>query len=160
MKLCIKQKIFSWFDSYNVYDENNNIVYKVQGRLAWGHKLVIYDADGDEVGMVKEVILTWMPKFKLYERGNYIGDIRKKISLFNPKYVIDHKDWTAVGNFVEWNYDIKSPSGSVATVYKKLFRLTDTYVIDVNDPADALCCLMFAIAIDAEKCSRQNNNDD
>ncbi|MDE6029436.1 MAG: LURP-one-related family protein [Clostridiales bacterium] len=154
MKLCIKQKIFSWFDGYNVYDENDNIVYKVEGRLAWGHKLVIYDANGAEIGMVKEAVITWLPKFNLYERGNYIGDIKKKISLFRPKYEIGHKDWTATGDFVEWNYEINSPNGCVATIYKQLLHLTDTYVIDVNDPADALCCLMFAIAIDAEKCSR------
>lgn len=156
MKLYIKQKIFSWFDSYNVFDENRNIVYTVQGRLAWGHKLVIYDVNGEEVGMVKEAKLTWMPKFKLYERGNYIGEIRKKISLFGHKYAIDHKNWTVNGNIVGWNYDIKSPSGCVANVYKKIFNLTDTYVIDVDDPKDALCCLMFAIAIDAEKCSQEN----
>ena len=36
---------------------------------------------------------------------------------------------------------------------KELFHLTDTYVIDVNDAADALCALMLTLAIDAEKCS-------
>lgn len=158
MKLCIKQKIFSWFDSYNVYDENRTIVYTVKGRIAWGHKLVIYDACGNEIGMVKEAVLTWMPKFVLYERGKCVGEIKKKISLFRPKYAIDHKNWTAVGNFVEWDYTVNSPSGRVATVCKKLLNLTDTYVIDVDDPADALCCLMFALAIDAEKCSREKND--
>ena len=44
----------------------------------------------------------------------------------------------------------------VATVSKELLRLTDTYVIDVGDPADALCALMLVLAIDAEKCSRNN----
>ena len=154
MKLCIKQKIFSWFDSYDVYDENNNIVYTVKGRLAWGHKLVIYDANGNEIGMVSEVMLTWLPKFRLYEHGNYVGEISRKFSFFNPKYAIDHKGWTATGDFVGWDYEINSPIGCVASVSKQLFRFTDAYVIDVRNPADALCCLMFAIAIDAEKCSR------
>ena len=31
-----------------------------------------------------------------------------------------------------------------------------TYVIDVHDPQDALCALMLVLAIDAEKCSRNN----
>ncbi|MDD2214801.1 MAG: hypothetical protein PHR21_09730 [Oscillospiraceae bacterium] len=38
----------------------------------------------------------------------------------------------------------------------KAFHLTDTYVIDVADPRDALLCLMIVLAIDAEKCSRND----
>ena len=42
----------------------------------------------------------------------------------------------------------------VATVSKEIFNWTDTYVINVNDPQDALAALMLVLAIDAEKCSR------
>ena len=36
----------------------------------------------------------------------------------------------------------------------QLFHMTDTYVIDVQDPGHVLDALMFVLAIDAEKCSR------
>jgi uncharacterized protein YxjI len=39
-------------------------------------------------------------------------------------------------------------------VSKELFNWTDTYVIDVENPQDALGALMLVLAIDAEKCSR------
>ena len=52
MKLLFKQRFFSWFDSYDIYDEAGNTVYVVKGQLSWGHKLVIYDAGGCEIGMV------------------------------------------------------------------------------------------------------------
>ena len=42
---------------------------------------------------------------------------------------------------------------TVATVSKELLQWTDTYVLDIVDPADALHVLMFVLAIDAEKCS-------
>ena len=48
MKLLFKQRLFSWFDSYDIYDEAGNTVYVVKGQLSWGHKLVIYDAYGNE----------------------------------------------------------------------------------------------------------------
>ena len=51
VKLLFKQRLFSWFDSYDIYDEAGNTVYVVKGQLSWGHKLVIYDAYGNEVGM-------------------------------------------------------------------------------------------------------------
>ena len=52
MKLLFKQRFFSWFDSYDIYDENGNTVFTVQGKMAWGHKLVIYDQNGHEVGKI------------------------------------------------------------------------------------------------------------
>jgi len=39
---------------------------------------------------------------------------------------------------------------SVTSVSKELFHMTDTYVIQVNEPEYALDVLMFVLAIDAE----------
>ena len=44
----------------------------------------------------------------------------------------------------------------IANVSKELWNWTDTYVIDVYDPQNALCALMMVLAIDAEKCSRSD----
>lgn len=97
MKLLFKQRAFTWFDSYDIYDENENTVYVVKGQLSWGHCLKIFDASEEhELGTVKEQIFSWWPQFEL----------------------------------------------------------TDTYVLDIADPEDALYVLMFVLAIDAEKCSR------
>ena len=55
------------------------------------------------------------------------------------------------------DYTIGSASrGTGAPIGMELFHWTDTYVIDVHDPADALHALMVVLAIDAEKCSRSN----
>ena len=67
MKLLFKQRFFSWFDSYDIYDEQERTVYEVKGQLSWEHKLVIYDASGREVGTVKERVPTWLPKFEIYK---------------------------------------------------------------------------------------------
>ena len=50
MRLLFKQRMFSWFDSYDIYDENENTVYVVKGQFAWGHCLKIFDASGCEGG--------------------------------------------------------------------------------------------------------------
>ena len=61
------------------------------------------------------------------------------------------------GDLFEWDYRILDASGRcVAMISKEVFRLTDTYVIDVCNSQDALCALMLALAIDAEKCSRND----
>ena len=157
MKLLFKQRFFSWLDSYDVFSETGETVYTVKGQLAWGHCLKIFDATGREVGMVKERIFTFLPKFEMYRQGQYIGCISKEFSLFTPRYNIDCNGWQVEGNFFEWDYHIVDPAGrSVASIGKELFNWTDTYVIDVVNPADALGALMLVLAIDAEKCSRKN----
>ena len=61
MKLLFKQRFFSWFDSYDIYDEDGNTVYTVKGQLSWGHLLKIYDASGREIGSIKEKIFMIHP---------------------------------------------------------------------------------------------------
>ena len=156
MKLLFKQRFFSWFDSYDIFDESGDTVYVVKGQLSWGHKLNIYDADGYFLGTVKEKVFTFTPTFELYIGDECVGRIRREfLSIIHPRYEIDVNGWSAEGNFMEWDYVIKNPDGSVAAnVSKELFHWTDHYTIDVRDPNDALMALMFVLAIDAEKCSR------
>ena len=157
MKLLFKQRLFSWFDSYDVYDESGAAVYTVKGQLSWGHCLKIYDVCGYEIGTVKERLFTFLPKFEMYFGERYVGCISKEFTFFKPKYNIDCNGWHVEGNFFEWDYNIIDSQGrSVATVSKELFNWTDTYVIDVDDPQNALCALMLVLAIDADKCSRND----
>ena len=157
MRLLFKQRIFSWLDSYDITDEDGNKVYEVKGQLAWGHCLKIFDAYGSELGMVKEKILTFLPKFEIYENGRYLGCINKEWTFFKPKYNIEYKGWHVDGNWLEWDYTITGAGGSrIASISKEYFHLSDTYVLDIANPDDALYVLMFVLAIDAEKCSRDD----
>lgn len=157
MELIFKQRLFSWFDSYDIYNEFGDTVFTVKGKLSWGHLLKIYDADGYEVGTVKEKILSWLPKFEIYKQDKYIGCISRELSFFKPKYNIDYSGWHVKGDIFEWNYDVTDSYGYiVARVSKKIFNWTDTYSIDVYNPQDVLNALMLVLAIDAEKCSRRD----
>ena len=84
MRLLFKQRFFSWFDSYDIYDEQGNTVYVVKGQLSWGHCLKIYDAMGNEIGMVQERVFTMLPKFELYLGTDYVGCISKAFPFLSP----------------------------------------------------------------------------
>ncbi len=155
MKLLFKQRLFSWLDSYDIYDEAGRPVYTVEGKLAWGHCLHVLDAAGTHVGTVRERVLTFLPKFEMYLGEAYLGCIQKAFTLFTPRFDIDCNGWQVEGNFLEWDYTVTGPCGErVAVIMKEVFHWTDTYTIDVADPGDALAVLMLVLAIDAEKCSR------
>ena len=111
----------------------------------------------DSIGTVQQRVLTFLPKFELYIGEEYYGCICKEFTFFTPRFTLECSDWEVNGSFMEWDYTIDSLSrGCIATITKELFRWTDTYVIDVADPKDALGALMVVLAIDAEKCSRNN----
>ena len=98
--------------------------------------------------------MTFLPKFEFFAYGEYLGCLQRELTLFTPRYTFDCSDCEIEGNWTEWDYAITSPSqGLVASISKELFNWTDTYVIDVPDPGNALCTLMVALAIDADKCS-------
>ena len=156
MKLLFKQRLFSWLDSYDIYGENGETVFTVEGKFGWGHRLHILNAHGEHIGTVKQKLFTIGPKFELYENDVCLGTLEKELfTFFKSRYYIDFNGWQIEGNFMEWDYTIADAHDiPVATVSKELFNWTDTYMIDVINPNDALCALMVVLAIDAEKCSR------
>lgn len=155
MKLLFKQRLFSWLDSYDIYDEKKNTIFTVEGQLSIGHCLHVLNAHGEHVATLQQKLLTFLPKFYVYEQQEHVGTISKEFTFFMPSYHIDYKGWQVEGDMMGWDYEIKDQGGGVvATVSKELFQWTDTYVIDVVHDSDALAALMLVLAIDAEKCSR------
>ena len=139
MKLYFKQRMFSWFDSYDIYhmDDSGAVAFTVEGKLAWGHCLHILDPMGQHIAK------------------QCVGTICKEFTFLRPSFTLDCKGWRMEGSFMEWDYTIlDAQNRQVATVSKELFHWTDTYVIDVAEEQDALYALMIVLAIDAEKCSR------
>ena len=153
MRLLFKQRLFSWFDSYDIYDEDGNVVYEVKGQLDWGHCLKVYQSNV-HLATIKQVLLTFIPRFEIYKDDQYAGSVSKEFSFFVPRYNIDFNGWHIEGDIFEWDYQIYDGSKVIARISKELFNLTDTYVLNIIDPKDALDVLAFVLAIDAEKCSR------
>lgn len=156
MKMLFKQRLFSWFDSYDIYDEYGEVLFTVQGKLSLGHCLHVLDRAGNHIATLQERVLTFLPKFELYLGEVYVGCIRKEFTFFRPKFTLDCNGWQVNGEVFEWDYQISDETGGrIATITKELFHLTDTYVIDVEQQENALLALLVVLAIDAEKCSRK-----
>ena len=84
MRMLFKQRLFSWFDSYDIYDESGAVLFTVEGKLSWGHCLHILDAAGQHIGTVQERVLTFLPQFELYAYGDYLSRFPDwRFSLFN-----------------------------------------------------------------------------
>ena len=88
MKLVFKQRILSWFDSYDIYDENGDVYFTVKGQLAWGHTFKIYNKNNEEIGMLKQKLFTFLPKYEIYINNELQGEIVKEFTFFKSKIFI------------------------------------------------------------------------
>ena len=72
MRLLIKQRVFSWSDTYDVYDEEGNVRYFVRAEVfALGHQIHVYDAAHVEVGMIRQKLFNLLPvSLKLKQVGS------------------------------------------------------------------------------------------
>ena len=156
MRLLFKQRFTFGLDSYDIYNEQGDTVFTVRSRFAFGRKLEIYDRSDYLVGTLVGKVFTFLPTFEMYVGDRFAGSIQKKMTFFHPEFIIDCNGWQVSGDFWEWDYQITDPQGRAVATITKEFGWTDTYILDIYDDTNALSVLMLVIAIDVEKCSRND----
>lgn len=153
MKLLIKQRVFSWSDTYDIYDEEENPKYFVQAEVfSWGHQLHVYDRFDNEIGVIRQKVLSFLPEFLIEIQGEIVGTIYKNFTFFKNNYEVDFKGWKVEGDYTGWNYDVYDGDELILNISKKLFTWGDTYVLDFMDEKDEIDGLLLVIAIDAANC--------
>lgn len=158
MRLMIKQRVFSWGDKYDIYDEQGNVKYFVKGEVfSFGHNLHVFDMHDNEIGSVHEILFSFPKQFEIVMNGSVRGCITKQFTLFRQEYDIDFNGWHVDGDFLQWNYDVYSSSGRpIIHINKEWISWGDTYIIDIENPADELMGLMLVVAIDAANCDHND----
>jgi uncharacterized protein YxjI len=160
MKYMLKEKVLSWSDTYEIHNENKELMFTVKGKaFSFGDKLSIYNASGQEVAFIEQKMLAMMPRYRLYKDGELFAEVQQKISWFKKKFILDvpgPNDYTIDGSFWDHNYLFQRKGRVVASVSKKMFSWSDTYGIDIISSEDDVSILATAIIIDLV-CDRDNN---
>lgn len=157
MKLLIKQRVFSWGEKFDIYDEEGKVKFFVKGELfSLGHQLHVYDAYDREIGSVHEKFLSFPKQFEIVLNGAVRGRITKRITFFHEEYDVDFSGWHVSGDFMDWNYEVYAGERQILHIHKEWLSWGDTYVIDIENPADERMGLMLVLAIDAANCDHNN----
>lgn len=161
MELHIKQRIFSWTDSYDVYDDAGEACYEVRAALfSLGHQIHVYDrrADerGEEVGCIRQKLFTLLPTFEIEIGGRVLGTIRKKFTLFREDYEVDFLGWDVEGDFLGWDYRVNSGGSEILSIKKEIWNWSDTYTLRFANAADRIPGLLLVLAIDAANCTHND----
>ena len=158
MNLYIKERIFTWGDKFDIYDEAGNTKYFVKGEVfSWGKKLHVYDRFEREVAFIKQEVFTLLPTYKVYVGEKEVAATRKEFSLFRPRYSVGGLGWDVDGSFWEHQYQITQNGRHIVSIEKEWMTWGDSYHLSIDDDANEIVALAVVLTIDCVV-EQQNNN--
>lgn len=149
MKLYIRQKVFSWGDKFTVMDEFGNDKFMVEGEIfSWGKKLYVYDMAGNEVAFIKQEVWSFLPRYYVFCGDTQVAEIRKEFTFLFPRYTIDGLGWDIAGDFTSHEYEITQNGHPIVYISKEWMTWGDSYLLDIQNPADEIVALAVVLTID------------
>ena len=143
----------SLVDRFNIYDENQELKYSVKGELLSKKRhLMVYDACGMNVGLLKEKLFTFRGllsfetspvDFSLEIYGKKLGDIKSIGGIVNRKFKIGFNDWNIKGNVFSGKYSVVNKKEEIARIIKR----SGSYVLTFFEKHNELVLLMIVIAL-------------
>lgn len=148
----IREKFWSWDNSFVITDEQGVPCFQVQGKVfSWGDKLSFQDMRGQEQAFISQELFSFMPKYSIERRGRKFAEVLKEWSWFNKKFTLDvpgPNDYHIEGSFWEHDFQFLRGGRVVARISKKLFAWTDSYSVEIQDVEDDVAILCTCIVID------------
>ena len=152
MRYLMRQKMFALADGFIIKDENQNDIYRVDGKVfAMGHKLSFNDIAGNELAFITQKLLSWGPTYEIYQGGNLTAPGSKHFTFLKSEFTITvpgSDDLHATGQFNAHAYTFTQGGRTIAEVSKRWFALTDTYGVDIAENEDDLLILASTVVID------------
>src|SRR3712207_558321 len=132
----MRQKLLSIGEDYTIEDDGGRPVYRVDGKvLSIRETFVIEDMSGREMATIREKKLAIRDSMKILRGGQTIATVKKAlISPFSDRFDVEVEgggDLKVKGDLLDHEYEIRRDGGTVATVSKHWFSLSDTYGIDI-----------------------------
>ncbi|MGF3073006.1 LURP-one-related/scramblase family protein [Facklamia sp. P13069] len=152
MKLYMKQKMWSFKQDFDIYDQNKSPIYRVDSKLiSIGRKTKILDVQSGKILCeVNQKVLSLLPTVDVIQEGKFFCRIHKKFTFFKPQYVVKGVDWVVDGSIFQHDYMIKdSKRQPIARIKKKILSWSDTFEMDIlAESVDTVLVLATILAID------------
>lgn len=152
MRLVIKKRIVALSDSFDIYDDQDNIKYKIVADIISAIKTFrVFNSSDKLVGVIHRKMVSALPTYKITIDNKEVGNISRKLSLVHPKYDIQYKGYKAVGDIWTWNFKVENSAGKiVATIKKELMHLTSVHAIDILDDESEIDIIMLMAVIEED----------
>ncbi len=156
IELFMKQKAISIKPKFDIFDQNQNVVYHVEGDIT-RHNFSI-QREGSEVIKMKKKLISIMPEYALEQNGEKIGSLKKKFKLTQPEVngMIKGQDLQIAGDLLGFDFDICLGGRTIGHVDTARTIWSDCYRIAIFDAH--LKDIVIALAIICDNVSDQEND--
>lgn len=162
MQFYMRERIFSLRENFVINDLYNRPWFECRAEfLSIGHKLRMFDMNGNEIAYIHQKVLSLMPQYEIWENNQVAANVHKNFTLFNDRFQINayNGKYEIGGDFWGWNYSVWQNGYQIAQISKQLSFLAEHFVVDVADNADIPLVLSFAIIIDEIKDDREDRGN-
>ena len=125
--------------------------------FSFGKKLHMYDANGQEVAYIQQKLMSFLPKYEIYDGGGLAAEVVKDFTFFHQRYEVNGPGWVVEGDFFDHEYQIMDGNGVIAAVSKEWFTFGDAYQIQVADHVKESFLVAIVLVIDACIEAQRNN---
>ena len=149
----MRQQMFAIGDDFWVQNGAGQRVFKVDGKaLRIRSTLVFEDAAGRELYKIQEKMVRIRDTMEIEGQHGSVATVKKAlITPLRERFTVDLAaggEWDIQGNIVDHEYEISGPSGKVASVGKRWFRVADVYGVEVEPGQDDALVLAVAVVVD------------
>ena len=149
----MRQQMMSIGDDYWIENDARQRMFHVDGKaLRLRKTLVLESSDGRALFTIKKQMVSIRDTMDIENAAGTIATVKKAlISPLHDKFEIEFAnggEWTAQGKIGDHEYHVEGPSGRIADVSKRWFRVRDSYGIHVAPGQNDALVLMITIAID------------
>ena len=133
ISLYMEQKLFSIKPRFDVFDQEKNVVFHVEGDIT-SHSFSIQQ-DGREVLKLKRKIAKIMDEYVLVKNGETIAELKKRFRIVNPEVsgTVNGAELRIMGDLMGIDYDVKIGGRTVAHVDQDKAHWSDCYRISIKD---------------------------
>ena len=150
-KFYMKQKVFSFGEKYNIFDENQNVIYHVKGKVFSIHnKLDMYKGE-EMIFHMERKLFRFLPEYTLFTPdGSVLATIKKNFAFFGGKLTItsSYGVMELLGQVWQRDFHLNNDGKEVMSVHKKWISWGDSYEISISDDEKVSFYVALAILID------------
>lgn len=89
----IKQRVFAWTDTYDIYDEWGNKKYFVKSEaFRLTHQVHVYDLVGNEIGLISQRLFTFLPTLTSVLVADRVEASRRNLHSSSLRTVLSMED--------------------------------------------------------------------
>jgi uncharacterized protein YxjI len=150
----IRQNLISIGDDFWIENAEGKRVFKVDGKVLRIRKTLVFeDTNGKKLAQIQQRLLAIKDTMVIEDaNGKEMATVKKALlTPLRDKWNVKVKggdDLVVQGNILDFEYSIKAGGKKVAEISKKIFRLTDTYGVEIEDGQNDILILSVAVAVD------------